>query len=821
MKVMKFGGTSLADAQRYQQVFDICQTELQGSRLGVVLSAPKGVTNALSLLCEQALESVDHQELFAKLSMTLLGIVDELAHDIPNFDAAPLKEFVEERLTHLARRLDGIKLLQYCPSQVQADLLSLGEYVSVHLFSQLAQAKGVENLVIDPLDYIVAEGAPLDCLANLDLTVARFKQLDCTQPLLIMPGFVAADVAGNKVTLGRNGSDYSAAILAAGLAAECCEIWTDVDGVYNTDPNLVSNAVLLDRLTYQEAMELSYFGAKVLHPKTIGPIAQFNIPCLIRNTLNPAAPGTLISTAKSEMKLTAKGISCLQGVALFNIAGPGMKGMVGMAKRLFADISAADISVILITQSSSEYSISFCVNEQDATRLTQVLNNSFELELSNKVLDPIEVQRGLSIITLVGDNMRHQKGMAAKFFQSLGLARVNNIAIAQGSSERSISSVIETEGSKRAVRALHHNFFTKTNDIDLFIVGCGVVGGELLRQIAQQQGPLLERKIRIRVQGIANSKQQLLVANGIDLNQDWQAQLAEQTDGFGFDAIKHFAQQHSLVNPVIVDCTSAESMAMSYTQFIDAGFHVVTPNKKAGTANMDYYLELKLLCQRRSRQFLYETTVGAGLPVIDNLQKLLCAGDQIITFNGILSGSLSYICGLMDAGSSLSEATKQAKEKGYTEPDPRDDLSGMDVARKLLIIARETGLSLELEDIAVEPLLPQGFDSSGSIDEFMQRLPEADSVISALVQEASAEQSVLRYIGVIADGKCCCRLEKVAQADPLAQVKDGENALAIHTQYYQPVPYVIRGYGAGATVTAAGVFADILRTVAIQQEFDQ
>ena len=632
-----------------------------------------------------------------------------------------------------------------------------------------------------------------------------------------MPGFVAANAQGEKVTLGRNGSDYSAAILAACISAECCEIWTDVDGVYNADPNQVEGAVLLDKLTYQEAMELSYFGAKVLHPKTIGPIAQHHIPCLIKNTLNPSAPGTLISNEPSSLWTSVKGISHLENICMFNVAGPGLKGMVGMASRVFDAMSSAQISITLITQSSSEYSISFCIQQKDAERALSVLEDSFALELQNQLLDPIEVRHDLAIVTLVGDGMRHSKGLAARFFSALAQARVNNIAIAQGSSERSISTVVEAKRAKKAVRVIHQNFFSDRHTLDLFLVGCGNVGKELLAQIARQQPALLGRNIQLRVYGIANSRGLLLAASGIDLNSDWSAALAQADEVFSVERLRRFVNDNSLVNPIVVDCTSNTDVAMQYVEMLEQGFHVVTPNKKANTDSMDYYRKLKRTALQTNRQYLYETTVGAGLPVIDNLQKLFTAGDVLHRFEGILSGSLSYVFGKLEEGMSLSQATTLARDNGYTEPDPRDDLSGMDVARKLLIMAREADMALELSDVSVSSVLPDGFAENTSIEEFMARLPEIDDWMAAKVASAKAEGKVLRYIGVIEAGQCRVEVKAVPLSHPLAAVKNGENALAIHSDYYQPIPYVIRGYGAGNTVTAAGVFADILRTMPWKQ----
>jgi aspartokinase/homoserine dehydrogenase 1 len=497
---------------------------------------------------------------------------------------------------------------------------------------------------------------------------------------------------------------------------------------------------------------------------------------------------------------------------MVNVSGPGMKGLVGMASRVFAAISKAEVSVSLITQSSSEYSICFCISSNDSEKVKDALNDEFELELQSGFLEPVEFKNDLSIISIVGDNMKTKKGLSAKFFKALAQAGVNVVAIAQGSSERSISVVIDKKSGNRAVINTHQAFFDVQQYIEVMLVGSGNIGSALLNQIKKQKEFLKERNITLKVCGIANSKKMLLDEKGIDLD-NWKEALTK--DSVDVDMTKMFAwvNEHQLINPVLVDCTSNQDVANCYVEAMNEGLHVVTPNKKANTRDLCYYSDLRTTALKQRRQFLYETNVGAGLPVIDNLKKLIFAGDKLIKFKGILSGSLSFIFGKLDEGMSLSEATKIAREKGFTEPDPRDDLSGMDVARKVLILAREVGFKYELSDISVESVLPKELDFTGTKEDFMKKLPTADKILSEMIEKAKSKGKRLRYVGEIDGNKCSVKIAEVDADDPLYAVKNGENALAFYSEYYTPIPFVLRGYGAGNEVTAAGVFADILRTL--------
>lgn len=814
MQIMKFGGTSLADAERIVSTAELVAEQARTRRIGLVVSALAGVTNFLVECRDSALANEDTTARVERFREHHLREIERIADRLPQVDRSALVAMLSEHVARLENWLDGIAKLNVCPDSVSAQLLALGEQVSVRIMEQVLRSLSQDVQRIDSANYIITRGELLEGHPVLSELETRFADLRASGgQIVLMPGFIARDESGAPSLLGRNGSDYSAALMAYGLKAELCEIWTDVDGVYTADPRRVPDAKQIPEMSYEEAMELSFFGAKVLHPKTIAPIAMHRIPTLIRNSLNPGAPGTRIHQYAEQSNGPVRGLTNLDRVTLINVSGSGMKGVPGTAARLFAAVSRRGISVILITQASSEYSITFCVNDVDGASALRAIHDEFELEIQAGLLAPPDCRPGLTILSPVGDGMREKRGVAGRFFAALASADINVVAISQGSSERAISAVIDGTDSHRALQIAHQFFFNTTQRIDVFLVGVGAVGGALVNQIATQHAELLKQKIDVRLLGIANSRRLLLDEQGIDLKANWRERLENSPLSSDLSTIVHCVNRLKPLNPVLVDCTTSESVAQSYLDLFRAGLHVATPNKKSNTSRYDYYAELRHIANENRRRFLYETTVGAGLPVIDTLQNLIKSGDRLQAFSGILSGSLSFVFGLLEEGVAFSEAIRIARERQFTEPDPRDDLSGMDVARKLLILMREAGGQQSLDDVHIESIFPPGFISAGSVEEFMARLPEVDAWFSEKVDRLAREGKILRFAGEIRDGVGRVGLIEVDATHPLYPIKGGENALAFHTLRYAPIPLVIRGYGAGADVTAAGVFGDVLRTV--------
>ncbi len=817
MHVLKFGGTSVGSASRLLGVVDLIVERADSTRVGVVVSAVAGITNLLVSTIPAALSGLEVAEVAAPFRERHADMLADLLTAAPALDGAALAAVVDAHTAELETLLRGAQLLSECPLDAHARILSLGERVSARLLAALLRGRGVEVDLLDPGHYIRTKGpatAAEPVLAAIEERCAPLRTSGAR--VLLLPGFIGADHQTDRLTLlGRNGSDLSGALLAVGLRATRCEIWTDVDGIFSADPRLVPDAQLVPEMSYEEAMELSFFGAKVLHPQTIGPLARHRIPTWIRNTHNPKAPGSLICAAPTptpEGGNPVRGITCLENVALLTVAGSGMKGLVGVAARILNTVARRGASLVLISQSSSEYALSFGIAENQADDVAAALQEEFALELQAALLDPLDVRRRQAVICLVGEPMRTRRGVAGTFFQALAHAAVNIAAISQGASERSISAVIDGADRPRELRAVHQQFFQTAHRIEVVLLGVGTVGASLLDQLQQQQPALLASGIDVRVCAVANSRHLLLNPNGLNLT-DWRTQLAAApTEPVALTRLLDYVRAEKPLNPVLVDCTSSEVVADFYLAALRGGLHVVTANKKANSGALSTYRALRQTAAAHRRRFQYETNVGAGLPVIDTLQNLLRSGDHLTGFAGILSGSLSFIFGLLEDGVTFSAAVTEARRRGFTEPDPRDDLSGLDVARKLLILHREAGGAQELADVEITSIFPPDFDATGSVEEFMRNIPALDSFFQKKIKALTSEGKVLRFAGEItAEGHCRVGLMEVEKAHPLAAIRGGENALAFTTRRYSPVPLVIRGYGAGAEVTAAGVFADVLR----------
>ncbi len=651
-----------------------------------------------------------------------------------------------------------------------------------------------------PLAVALDEAATTDSVESLGLAGATL--FDPAQSSLM---------AGLSLSLTRCGLE-SAAALAASMNMNF-EVLEGSGGAFQCSRAIVPAARELESLSFEEAAELSHFRDTGIDPDIIGPIVHHRIRARIRS-FDGSLPGgfsagTLVDADSDSPYGPVKALARQEAVAMVSVSGACLPGMVGMAARVFDSVSRAGVSVLLISQSSSEYAISFCVMAKDKEAALAALEGEFKAESRSLQLDPIAVIDDLAILTLIGDGMRNIKGIAGKCLVQLARSDINITMIAQGSSERSLSVVILHKAMERGMRMVYQAFFDSAMPIDLCIVGCGNVGSALLRQLAEQAERLESHNVSLKIVAISNSRRMVVDARGID-PAGWRNGLATQSQPVDLGALK--ALGADLMNPVLVDCTAGDAIPQAYPEFMLAGFHIITPNKRGNSGPMDRYRALKSLALRHRRRYLYETTVGAGLPVIENLQNLLHAGDQLESFTGILSGSLSFLFGRLDEGATFSEAVREAMAKGFTEPDPRDDLSGKDVARKVLILARETGLSMELDDIQLDGLVPAEYLAM-SRDEFIVRMQELDASFEARQKAAAAEGKVLRFVGSIEAGEGRVGLQAVGPAHPLFAVKGGENALAFSTRYYSPVPLLLRGYGAGANVTAAGIFADILRTL--------
>ncbi len=830
MLTLKFGGTSMGNARRILDSTDIMISRLEGGeRISVIVSAVTGVSNKLQESINSCVCGENPDHFVKELRQTHLDICRELQSKLPGFDAEKVMASIEDKFIELSQMLTAALSFGECTDTAHCRVMGMGELLCVPIVEAVLLAKKQSVIILDSRKYIVTtgnqkEGDPDYIKTSENLRPYCDGEYKSQTKILLLPGFVCSwEKDGNLKPglLGRNGSDFSAAIIGACMSSRQVQFWTDVDGIYTADPRTVKDAILVSDMTYEESMELAFFGSKVLHPKTLAPLQSKGIEAWSLNSLNPSARGTRIGRGPFESEKSngnfVRGISCLKNTSIISVSGSGMRGRPGIAGRIFASVSRAGISVLLITQSSSEYTISFCVRDEAAERAMEAIQTEFDLEIKDEVINPVEIFKGCAIVSIVGDGMKKQLGVASKFFDALASAGVSILAIAQGSSERSISAVVEGENGDIAVRMAHNFFFRTAQPVQVYLFGAGNIGGALLDQIAEQQKSLESQHIDIQVCAISTSRGLLLDENGIDLN-GWRDKIRASKDKASLDTVLSFVRKHKPLNPVFVDCTASYDLPERYLDILQAGMSIATPNKRANSMNMMFYRQLRYTANKMHRRFLYETNVGAGLPIIDTLQNLYRSGDTLKEFSGIMSGSLSYIFGRLDEGASFSSAVLEAKSKAFTEPDPRDDLNGMDVARKALIIARECGYELEIDDVKISKVFPEGFDTSGSTEEFLERLPQIDKYFADRIASLKKEGKVLRMGATVKDGECRVGMFEVGPEDPLYAVKGGENAFVFYTSRYQPIPLTVRGYGAGADVTAAGVFGDILRTVSINPQ---
>ena len=813
--VHKFGGSSLADADCFRRVTGIVRDQPQGN-LGVVVSAVGGVTDMLFDLIERA----SRQQPVGGVMDGLRRRHGELAAALLGEDAAAaFVEQFENDLNDIRRILEALALVKATSRRSQDMVSGFGELWSARLLSSLLAVRGNsrENvLFIDARDVLVVEAGemgPVVVWGKTRENLATVLPRDFSG-LLVMTGYIARNPDGLQTTLGRNGSDYSASILAALLKADTVHIWTDVDGVMSGDPRRVPEATVIDEISYNEAMELAYFGARVIHPQTMAPAVSHEIPIRIRSTFNPEHPGSRIITAPGGPETVVKGISGIDGVALVNLEGAGMIGVPGTADRLFGALRDAGISVTLISQGSSEHSICFAVPEKSAELVKSVVEEAFAVELAQAQVQKVGITRGCGVLAVVGDGMAGSPGVAGRFFGTLGKAGINVRAIAQGASERNISAVISSADMTRALRTVHASFYLSAKTVSIGLIGPGSVGKVLLDQIAGEVARLREDfNLDLRVRGLGGSRRMALDDRRVNLN-DWRSALEHGSDMDLARFVDHVQADH-LPHTVLVDCTADPGIAAQYADWLQRGIHIITPNKRAHSDSMDYYRRLKAICRGAGTHFLYEATVGAGLPVIRTLRDLVETGDDIESISGIFSGTLAYLCNVFDATRGFSEIVRDARAQGYTEPDPRDDLSGTDVARKAVILAREAGMELELADIEVQSLVPAELSTTvvSSVDEFLDRLADFDATMAERFHAAERDNRVIRYVAEVnlSTGQAQVALRNFPRDHPFAGISLTDNVVQFVTRRYRDNPLIVRGPGAGPDVTAAGIFADILR----------
>lgn len=811
MKVLKFGGTSVANAENIKKVKEIVAKEAKNSQLVIVVSAFGGVTDTLLNAAKLASNQDEtYKEQFSILENRHLEAIQVL---LPINAQSHALSHVKRELNTLETLLEGAFLIGETTPKLSDKIVSFGELLSSYIIFEFFKSEGLDAIYKDARLLIKTNDAFGKAAVDFKVTNKNCDTYfsSVTYQITVVPGFVGSSHNGNSTTLGRGGSDYTAAIIAGAIDAELLEIWTDVSGMYTANPKLVAQAFAIPQISYEEAMELSHFGAKVLYPPTIQPVLAKNIPILIKNTFSPKEPGTLIAKNTNGSERPVRGISHVENIALLSLEGSGMVGIPGISKRFFEVLSAAEVSVVLITQASSEHSICIGVSSDDAKKAKNAINEAFEYEISLGKIKPVIVEDHLAIVALVGDNMKSHQGLSGRMFSALGRNNVNIRAIAQGASERNISAVIDKNDVKKALNTLHEQFFEdNTKQLNLFVVGVGNVGAKLLKQLQQQQRFLKDKlKLNVRVVGLSNSKTMCFNDNGLNLAH-WQENL-ENGEPSSLDAFFQKVKKLNLRNSIFVDNTANEAVAATYAQYLKNSIAVVTCNKIASSSGYENYLQLKELSRKYNAPFLFETNVGAGLPIIDTLKNLVASGDNVHKIQAVLSGSLNFVFNNFDENTPFHEVVKQAQVEGYTEPDPKIDLSGKDVMRKILILARESGYELEFDAIENESFLPEESLNATSVEDFYKSLVKHKGHFDALYSDAKSKHSRLKYVARFEDGKAKVGLQQIPKDHPFYNLEGKDNIVLFFTDRYSEQPLLIRGAGAGADVTASGIFADIIR----------
>ena len=804
MKVLKFGGSSVATPDSIKKVKAIVKS--QEEEVVVVVSALGGVTDELIRISALA-ESADASYL-EKLQALRARHIDTCEALVDTAKGGKLLRLaVDSLLNELDSICRGVFLLKVLPEKTRAQILSFGERLS----SLIVTAAIGHAELYDSLDFIRMNGELVDFEETNKLVKEKFADYGKGSPVAIAPGFIARDLAGDIVTLGRGGSDYTASILAAALNASILEIWTDVDGFMSADPRIIKTSYVIDELTYEEATELCNFGAKVVYPPTLYPVCLKGIPIIVKNTFNSEAPGTLIRDAGSERKdkRVIKGISSIDNITLITISATSLMGIIGVDQRIFSALAKEHINVFLISQSASETGLSIGISAADAEKATEVLSNIFAAEIAGGAIHPVKREDELAAVAIVGENMKHNPGIAGKLFSILGKNGISIIACAQGASESNISFVVERKYLRKSLNVIHDGFsLSEYQELNLFICGVGTVGSQLIEQIALQQDRLKrKRNLKINVVGISRSTKAVFDRNGIDLSK-WKEALAEGIE-INPSKLKEEILGMNIFNAVFVDCTASAEVAALYEEFFNHGISVVAANKIAASSDYQNYRNLKKTARRRNVKFLFETNVGAGLPIINTINSLRNSGDHVQKIEAVLSGTLNFIFNTISKDIPFSETVKMAKEQGYSEPDPRIDLSGKDVVRKIVILSREAAYEVNQEDVVAEPFIPKEFFEC-SLDEFWKKLPSLDAEFEQKRQELEKEHKHWRFVAKMDEGKYNVSLQTFDEHHPFYTLEGSNNIVLLTTERYHEHPMEIKGYGAGASVTAAGVFADII-----------